>query len=98
MELATTIRAVDGGEECLVEWTRRVMMMDSGRQGWSQSVPVLLKGCGVVEGGKEMGELLQVGVKCTHDAPQTRPNMKEVLAMLIRIYNPIWDSNYGHIV
>ena len=23
----------------------------SGRQGWSQSVPVLLKGCGVVEGG-----------------------------------------------
>ncbi|KAG5035404.1 hypothetical protein JHK87_010314 [Glycine soja] len=98
MELATARRAVDGGEECLVEWTRRVMMMDSGRQGWSQSVPVLLKGCGVVEGGKEMGELLQVGVKCTHDAPQTRPNMKEVLAMLIRIYNPIWDSNYGHIV
>ncbi|TKY73348.1 LRR receptor serine/threonine-protein kinase [Spatholobus suberectus] len=97
MELATGRRAVDGGEECLVEWTRRVMM-GSGRQGLGQSVPVLLKGCGLVEGAKEMGELLQVGVKCTHDAPQARPNMKEVLAMLIKIYNPNGDSNYGHLV
>nr|KYP55777.1 putative LRR receptor-like serine/threonine-protein kinase At1g74360 family [Cajanus cajan] len=93
MELATGRRAVDGGEECLVEWTRRVMM-DSERQGLaqSQSLPVLLKG------SKEMGELLHVGVKCTHDAPQARPNMKEVLAMLIKIYNPVGDSNYGHLV
>ncbi|KAK7354129.1 hypothetical protein VNO80_19587 [Phaseolus coccineus] len=97
MELATGRRAVDGGEECLVEWTRRVMM-GSGRQGLAQSVPVLLKGSGVVEEAKEMGELLQVGVKCTHDAPQARPNMKEVLDMLIKIYDPTGDSNYGYLV
>ncbi|CAJ1975330.1 unnamed protein product [Sphenostylis stenocarpa] len=97
MELATGRRAVDGGEECLVEWTRRVLM-GPGRQGLGQSVPVLLKGSGVVEGAKEMGELLRVGVKCTHDAPQARPNMKEVLAMLIKIYNPTGDSDYGYLV
>ncbi|KAK7304660.1 hypothetical protein VNO77_42545 [Canavalia gladiata] len=98
MELATGRRAVDGGEECLVEWTRRVM--GCGRQGLSLShnVPVLLVGSGLVEGAKEMGELLQVGVKCTHDAPQARPNMKEVLAMLVKIYNPNGNTNYGHLV
>ncbi|KAL2340719.1 hypothetical protein Fmac_008659 [Flemingia macrophylla] len=100
MELATGRRAVDGGDECLVEWTRRVMMdfgrIDFGKQGLTQSqyefVPTLLKG------SKEMGEFLQVGVKCTHDAPQARPNMKEVLTMLIKIYNPIGNLNYDHLV
>ncbi|KAK7301504.1 hypothetical protein RJT34_12369 [Clitoria ternatea] len=100
MELATGRRAVDGGEECLVEWTRRVMKMGCERQGLSlcYSVPSLSMGCGLVEGAKEMGELLQVGLKCTHDAPQARPNMKEVLAMLIKIFNPNGDSNYGQLV
>ncbi|XP_027331130.1 probable LRR receptor-like serine/threonine-protein kinase At1g74360 [Abrus precatorius] len=98
MELATGRRAVDGGEECLVEWTRRVM--GSGRQGLSlcHSVPFLLMGSGLVEGAKEMVQLLHVGVKCTHDAPQVRPNMKEVLAMLIKINNPNGDSNYEYLV
>ena len=96
MELATGRRAVDGGEECLVEWVRRVM--GPGRQGLSQSVPVLLMGSELVEGEVEMGELLQVGVKCTNESPQARPNMKEVLAKLITIYNPRGDSGYGYLV
>ena len=31
MELATGRRAVDGGEECLVEWAKRVMMTGNVR-------------------------------------------------------------------
>jgi Leucine-rich repeat (LRR) protein/predicted Ser/Thr protein kinase len=84
MELATGRRAVDGGEECLVEYVRRVM--DNGRNGFSHF--------GLVGGAKEMFELLQVGVKCTNDSPQNRPNMKEVLAMLIKIFNFYRNSNY----
>nr|KYP55472.1 putative LRR receptor-like serine/threonine-protein kinase At1g74360 family [Cajanus cajan]KYP67247.1 putative LRR receptor-like serine/threonine-protein kinase At1g74360 family [Cajanus cajan] len=95
MELATGRRAVDGGEECLVEWARRVM--GYGRHhGLGRSVPVLLMGSGLVGGAEEMGELLRVGVRCTADSPQARPNMKEVLAMLIKIYNPKGDSSYGY--
>ncbi|KAL1288801.1 hypothetical protein HN51_057269 [Arachis hypogaea] len=88
MELATGRRAVDGGEECLVEWARRVL-------GLSHSEPV-----SVMEGEEEMLELLQVGVKCTNESPQARPNMKEVLAMLVKIYNnnPSGESGYGHLV
>ncbi|XP_009338809.1 probable LRR receptor-like serine/threonine-protein kinase At1g74360 [Pyrus x bretschneideri] len=86
MELATGRRAVDGGEECLVEWARRVM--GNGRQGFNRSVmPVMLMGSGLVDGAEEMCELLKVGIKCTAEAPQSRPNMKEVLAMLLNIYN-----------
>lgn len=90
MELATGRRAVDGGEECLVEWARRVM--GYGRQhhhhhGLSRAVPVLLMGSGLVGGVEEMGELLRIGVKCTAEAPHARPNMKEVLGMLIMISN-----------
>ncbi|PNY08007.1 LRR receptor-like kinase resistance protein [Trifolium pratense] len=84
MELATGRRAVDGGEECLVEYVRRVM--DNGTNGFSHF--------GLVGGAKEMFELLQVGVKCTNDSPQNRPNMKEVLAMLIKIFNFYRSSNY----
>ncbi|KAM1789217.1 hypothetical protein ACFX11_039401 [Malus domestica] len=85
MELATGRRAVDGGEECLVEWARRVM--GNGRQGFNQSViPVMLMGSGLADGAEEMCELLKVGIKCTAEAPQSRPNMKEVLAMLLKIY------------
>ncbi|GAU33064.1 hypothetical protein TSUD_152190 [Trifolium subterraneum] len=62
-----TLYAVDGGEECLVEYVRRVM--DNGRNGLSHF--------GLVGGVKEMFELLQVGIKCTNDSPQIRPNMKE---------------------
>nr|XP_011464344.1 PREDICTED: probable LRR receptor-like serine/threonine-protein kinase At1g74360 [Fragaria vesca subsp. vesca] len=94
MELATGRRAVDGGEECLVEWARRVM--GNGRLGFNRSVmPVMLMGSGLVDGAEEMCELLRVGIKCTAEAPQSRPNMKEVLAMLIKIVNLQGDFSYG---
>ncbi|XWS47976.1 hypothetical protein CRYUN_Cryun13aG0031800 [Craigia yunnanensis] len=93
MELATGRRAVDGGEECLVEWARRIM--GNGRNGLGRSViPVVLLGSGLAEGADEMRELLRIGVRCTAEAPQARPNMKEVLAMLIRITNSGADFNY----
>ncbi|XP_050259360.1 probable LRR receptor-like serine/threonine-protein kinase At1g74360 isoform X9 [Quercus robur] len=94
MELATGRRALDGGEECLVEWAKRVM--GNGRQGLSRSViPVVLLGSGLAEGAEEMSELLRVGVKCTAESPQARPNMKEVLAMLIKISCIRGEFNYG---
>ncbi|VVA36216.1 PREDICTED: probable [Prunus dulcis] len=94
MELATGRRAVDGGEECLVEWARRVM--GNGRLGFNRSViPVMLMGSGLLDGAEEMCELLKVGIKCTAEAPQSRPNMKEVLAMLIKISSTQGDFNYG---
>ncbi|KAI4343918.1 hypothetical protein L6164_011210 [Bauhinia variegata] len=99
MELATGRRAVDGGDECLVEWARRVM--GYGRHGFSRSanvIPVVLMGSGLVEGAVEMGELLRIGVRCTAEAPHHRPNMKEVLAMLIEISNHKGDSSYGYLV
>ncbi|KAJ7978468.1 LRR receptor-like kinase family protein [Quillaja saponaria] len=93
MELATGRRAVDGGEECLLEWARRVM--GYGRHGLSSTVtPVVLMGSGLAEGAEEMCELLRIGVKCTAEAPQARPNMKEVLAMLIRISSTRDDLTY----
>lgn len=84
MELATARRALDGGEECLVEWAKRVM--GNGRHGLSRAViPVAVLGSGLAEGANEMCELLKIGVKCTNEAPAARPNIKEVLAMLINI-------------
>lgn len=94
MELATGRRALDGGEECLVEWAKRVM--GNGRHGLSRSViPAVLLGSGLAEGAEEMCELLKIGVKCTAESPQARPNMKEVLAMLIKISNTRGEFNYG---
>lgn len=84
MELATGRRALEGGEECLVEWGRRVM--GYGRHGPGRAViPVVLLGSGLAEGAEEMSELLRIGVRCTAEAPNARPNVKEVLAMLIKI-------------
>ncbi|CAI9757567.1 unnamed protein product [Fraxinus pennsylvanica] len=84
MELATGRRAVDGGEECLVEWGKRVM--GNGRQGFVKNViPVALLVSGLAEGAEYMCELLRIGILCTAENPHSRPNMKEVLAMLIRI-------------
>ncbi|KAF5730178.1 Leucine-rich repeat protein kinase family protein [Tripterygium wilfordii] len=82
MELATGRRAVDGAEECLVEWGRRVMGYGHGQR---TMIPVVVLGSGLAEGAEEMCELLRIGVRCTAEAPQARPNMKEVLAMLIKI-------------
>ncbi|WRX17492.1 Protein kinase domain - like 10 [Theobroma cacao] len=93
MELATGRRAVDGGEECLVEWARRVM--GNGRNGLGRAaIPVVLLGSGLAEGAEEMRELLQIGVRCTAESPQARPNMKEVLAMLIRLTSCGGEFNY----
>ncbi|XP_065877918.1 probable LRR receptor-like serine/threonine-protein kinase At1g74360 [Euphorbia lathyris] len=94
MELATGRRAVDGGEECLVEWARRVI--GNGRTGRSGAViPVMMLGSGLAEGAVEMCELLRVGIRCTSEAPQARPNMKEVSAMLIQISGNRGDFIYG---
>ncbi|XP_057474703.1 LOW QUALITY PROTEIN: probable LRR receptor-like serine/threonine-protein kinase At1g74360 [Actinidia eriantha] len=92
MELATGRRAVDGGEECLVEWARRVM--GNGRKGHfgRAMIPVVLLGFGLAEGAEVMRELLKVGIRCTEEMPQARPTMKEVLAMLIQI-----SSSQGHV-
>ena len=85
---------MDGGEECLVEWAKRVM--GSGRHGFNRAViPVVLLGSGLLEGAEEMSELLKIGIKCTAEAPQARPNMKEVLAMLIKVSSPQGDITYG---
>ncbi|XP_009795911.1 probable LRR receptor-like serine/threonine-protein kinase At1g74360 [Nicotiana sylvestris] len=84
MELATGRRAVDGGEECLVEWARRVM--GDGRQGFTRTmIPVALLVSGLAEGAEELSGLLRIGIRCTADNPHARPNMKEVLDMLITI-------------
>ncbi|KAL6010381.1 hypothetical protein ACLOJK_000812 [Asimina triloba] len=84
MELATGRRAVDNGEECLVEWVKRVA--SQGHDGLKGAVvPLLMSWVDVEEGLREMCELLRVGLRCTAEAPQARPDMKEVLGMLVRI-------------
>ncbi|KAM7480065.1 hypothetical protein LguiA_028278 [Lonicera macranthoides] len=95
LELATGRRAVDGGEECLVEWARRVM--GNGQVGFSGSmVPVALLVSGLAEGAEELRELLRIGIRCTAEAPQARPNMKQVLSMLIEISGgSLRDFSYG---
>ncbi|KAK2966256.1 hypothetical protein RJ640_003313 [Escallonia rubra] len=94
MELATGRRAVDGGEECLVEWARRVM--GDGRQGFNRAkIPVALMVSGLAEGAEELCELLRIGIRCAADTPQARPNMKEVLAMLVRIPGSQREFSYG---
>lgn len=77
MELATGRRALEGGEECLLEWVRRVY--SPGRSA--------VVGPGLVEDVEQMFELLRIGIRCTADSPQERPNMKEVLGMLIGVAN-----------
>ncbi|KAL3528433.1 hypothetical protein ACH5RR_007755 [Cinchona calisaya] len=84
MELATGRRAVDGGEECLVEWAKRVM--GYAHQGFSRTlIPVALLVSGLEKGADELCELLRIGIRCTAETPHARPNMKEVLAMLLQI-------------
>ncbi|XP_059299877.1 probable LRR receptor-like serine/threonine-protein kinase At1g74360 [Lycium ferocissimum] len=84
MELATGRHAIDGGEECLVEWATRVM--GDGRKGFTRAIiPVALLVSGLAEGAEEMCELLRIGIRCTAETPNDRPNMKQVLDMLISI-------------
>lgn len=84
MELATGRHAIDGDEECLVEWATRVM--GDGRKGFTRTIiPVALLASGLAEGAEEMCELLRIGIRCTAETPHDRPNMKQVLDMLISI-------------
>ncbi|KAM3307904.1 putative LRR receptor-like serine/threonine-protein kinase [Capsicum chacoense] len=84
MELATGRHAIDGGEECLIEWATRVM--GDGRKGFTRAIiPVALLVSGLAEGAEEMCELLRIGIRCTAETPHDRPNMKQVLDMLISI-------------
>ncbi|GAA0147048.1 transmembrane signal receptor [Lithospermum erythrorhizon] len=85
MELATGRRAVDGDDECLVERGKRVM--GDGRDGFTRAVvtPACLLVSGVAEGCHEMSELLKIGIRCTDEYPQCRPNMKQVLSMLLGV-------------
>jgi len=78
MELATGRRAVDvnGAEdECLVEWARRM-----AREGWRSSSEKAAAAVGTVS-----WELLMLGMRCTADAPQERPDMPDVLAALLDV-------------
>ncbi|KAK3127600.1 hypothetical protein QOZ80_7AG0575560 [Eleusine coracana subsp. coracana] len=74
MELATGRRAVEcgGEEECLVEWARR--MGKEGRTPRKEEAPSAVA-----------WELLVLGMRCTADAPQERPDMTEVLAALLDV-------------
>ncbi|KAL9239496.1 hypothetical protein vseg_013810 [Gypsophila vaccaria] len=85
MELATGRRAVDGNDECLLEWARRVTGNNRQQGLGNSAVPGLIVDAGAKEGTKEMSELLRIGLKCTAETPQARPNMKEVLSMLVKI-------------
>ncbi|XP_058070144.1 probable LRR receptor-like serine/threonine-protein kinase At1g74360 [Magnolia sinica] len=85
MELATGRRAVDNGEECLLDWVKRVS--GEGYEGLRGAVvPVMILRTDIEEGLREMCELLRLGLWCTAEAPQGRPDMKQVLGVLIRIY------------
>ncbi|PUZ72791.1 hypothetical protein GQ55_2G423500 [Panicum hallii var. hallii] len=75
MELATGRRAVDGGEEeCLVEWARRM-----AKEGWRS------EDAAAAAAGTVPWELLMLGMRCTADAPQERPDMPDVLAALVDV-------------
>ncbi|KAK6250014.1 hypothetical protein SCA6_004019 [Theobroma cacao] len=63
-------------EDLISDRVRRVM--GNGRNGLGRAaIPVVLLGSGLAEGAEEMRELLQIGVRCTAESPQARPNMKE---------------------
>lgn len=89
MELATGRKALDGGDECLVEWAKRVMGGGINRG----TIPVALLVSGLADGAEKMSELLRVGIWCTADTPNARPNMKEVLAMLFTISCTLKDNS-----
>ncbi|XP_068657420.1 probable LRR receptor-like serine/threonine-protein kinase At1g74360 isoform X2 [Aristolochia californica] len=104
MELGTGRRAVDGGEECLVDWIRRVT--SEPHQGLRGAVvPVMMSAMGVTEkeeegeeeeaaaeGLGEMCELVRIGLRCTAESPHARPDMKEVLGMLLRICGKMYPA------
>uniref|UniRef100_M8BRP3 Putative LRR receptor-like serine/threonine-protein kinase n=1 Tax=Aegilops tauschii TaxID=37682 RepID=M8BRP3_AEGTA len=72
MELATGRRAVDGGEECLVDWARRTAKEGRKQQTEDQQTT-----------GTVFWELLELGMRCTADAPHERPDMPVILAALL---------------
>ncbi|XP_020582177.1 probable LRR receptor-like serine/threonine-protein kinase At1g74360 [Phalaenopsis equestris] len=88
MELATGRRAVEeGGEECLVDWLRRLGMEVAIEEveGWEEE-----------EGSEAMRGLMRVGMRCMEESPQDRPDMREVVVLLMRIMkgsDSDWDGS-----
>ncbi|KAF0907152.1 hypothetical protein E2562_015675 [Oryza meyeriana var. granulata] len=73
MELSTGRRAVDGGEEeCLIEWSRRM-----AKDGWPAKAEA--------SSSTVLWDMLMLGMRCTADSPQERPDMPDVLAALLDI-------------
>ncbi|KAG8079879.1 hypothetical protein GUJ93_ZPchr0007g6297 [Zizania palustris] len=84
MELATGRRAVDGGEEeCLVEWGRRM-----AKEGWPAKEEA--------SSNTVLWDLFTLGMRCTADAPQERPDMPDVLASLLDISQSGGASSSSH--
>ncbi|KAJ3673017.1 hypothetical protein LUZ60_006391 [Juncus effusus] len=81
MELATGRRAVDGGDECLIEWGRRVRK-DVRKIVSELEKIIMIKNEGQIFISRR---LLMVGLRCTEELPQQRPDMREVLSMLLEI-------------
>ncbi|ERN16864.1 probable LRR receptor-like serine/threonine-protein kinase At1g74360 [Amborella trichopoda] len=81
LEVLTGRRAV-GNEETLVEWVRRVVE----EKGWRGAVHEGLcmeEGKGINLYGRQVEGLVEVGLRCTEEKPCKRPDMKEVVAMLL---------------
>ncbi|KZV34694.1 Leucine-rich repeat protein kinase family protein [Dorcoceras hygrometricum] len=87
MELATGRQAIDGGEESLIEWAKRLV-------GEEEDVSKLISG--LEDGAREMSELLKIGLRCTAESPHLRPSMKEVSAMIFNISpTQLQDVSFG---
>jgi Leucine-rich repeat (LRR) protein len=80
MELVTGRRAVDGQDEYLVDWGRRVR-----KDGWK--VAAELEEMVVDSEIKRfvVRRLLMVALRCTEEVPRERPDIKEVYSLLIGI-------------
>ncbi|WOL01703.1 hypothetical protein Cni_G10420 [Canna indica] len=88
MELATGRRALDGGEESLVERVRRAAAAEGGLR--------VAEAAGEEDDGAvAMLGLLKVGLRCAAEAPQARPDMREVLAMLLSIAEKSGGTDSG---
>ena len=81
MELATGRRALDKGDECLVDMVR-------GVKGEGFKGAVTVEGFGA----EAMGKLLEVGLRCTAEVPLSRPSTKQVLEVLQQIRPEVLDQ------
>ncbi|KAF3323243.1 putative LRR receptor-like serine/threonine-protein kinase [Carex littledalei] len=77
MELATGRRAVDGNDECLIDWGHRIR-----KEGWKVASELVNTIADSEIKIFVVQKLLTVALRCTEEAPQERPDMKEVHNML----------------